>query len=56
MAENACFLSLLMELRSHKTYYKGNKYMEIYRTILYMNNCICTLFHEEVRGSEVISI
>ena len=34
MAKIACFLSLLMELRSHNTCNLGNKYMEIYRTIL----------------------
>ena len=34
MAEIACFLSLLMELKSHNTCIQGNKYMEIYRTIL----------------------
>ena len=29
MAENACFLSLLMDLRSYNTCNQGNKYMEI---------------------------
>ena len=37
MAEIVCFLSLLMGLRSHNTCNQGNKYMEIYRTILCIN-------------------
>ena len=48
MAEIACFLALLMGLRSHKTYNQGNKYMEMCRTILYIN--MCNLFHEGVRA------
>ena len=39
MAEIACFLSLLMALRSHNTCNQGNKYMEMYRTILCINIC-----------------
>ena len=34
MTEIACYLSLLMGLRSHKTCNQGNKYMEMCRTIL----------------------
>ena len=37
MAENACFPSLLMDLRSYNTCNQGNKYMEICRTILCIN-------------------
>ena len=37
MAEITCFLSLLMGLRSHITCNKGNKYIELYRTILGIN-------------------
>ena len=48
MAEIACFLALLMRLRSHKTCNQGNKYLEMCRTILCIN--ICNLFHEGVRG------
>ena len=48
MTEIACFLALLIELRSHKTCNQGNKYMEMCRTILYIN--ICNLFYEGVRG------
>ena len=33
MVEIACFLSLLMGLRSHNTCNQGNKYMEICRTL-----------------------
>ena len=47
MAENACFLLLLMDLRWYNTCNQGNKYMEIYRTILWIN--ICNEFHEGVR-------
>ena len=45
MAAIACFLSLLIGLRSHSTCHQGN-----------MQNNICNYFHEGVRGSEVISI
>ena len=48
MAEIACFLSLLMGLRSHKTSNQGNKYMEMCITKFCIN--ICNLFHERVRG------
>ena len=48
MAEIACFLALLMGLRSHKTRNQGNKDMEMCRTILCIN--ICNSFHEGVRG------
>ena len=48
MAEIACFLALLMGLRSHKICNQENKYMEMCRTILRIN--ICNLFHEEVTG------
>ena len=54
MAEIACFLALLMGLRLHKTCNQGNKYMEMCRTIVCIN--ICNLFHEGVRGQEVILI
>ena len=54
MAEIACFLALLKGLRSHKTCDQGNKYMEMSRTILCINKC--NLFHEGVRGQEVILI
>ena len=54
MAENACFLSLLMDLRSYNTCNQGNKYMEIGQTILCLN--IYKQFHEGLRGYEVISI
>ena len=37
MAEIACFLALIMGLRSHKTCNQGNKYMEMCRTILCTN-------------------
>ena len=37
MTEIACFRSLLMKLRLHNTFNQGNKYMEIYRTILCIN-------------------
>ena len=37
MIKIACFLSLLMGLRSHNTCNQGNKYMEIYRTLLCIN-------------------
>ena len=37
MAEIACFLALLIRLRSHKTFNQGNKYMEMCRTILCIN-------------------
>ena len=40
MAEIACFLSLLMGLRSHNTCNQGIKYMKIYRTTL----CINTMY------------
>ena len=39
MAEIACFLSLLMELRLYNTCNQGNKNIEIYRTILCINIC-----------------
>ena len=48
MTEIACFLALLMGLRSHKTCNQGNKYMEMCRTILCIN--ICNLFHERERA------
>ena len=48
MAEIACLLALLMGLRSYKTCNQGNKYMEMSRTILYIN--ICNLCHEGVRA------
>ena len=48
MAEIACFLSLLMGLRSHNTCNQRTKYMVIYRTILCSN--IRNLFHERVRN------
>ena len=51
MPEIACFLALLMGLRSYKTCNQGNKYMEMCRTILCIN--IFNLFHEVI--SEVIS-
>ena len=53
MAEAACFLSVLMGLRSHNinrpTCNQGNKYMEICRTILCIS--VCNLFREGVRSS-----
>ena len=52
MADIACFLVLLMGLRSRKTCNQENKYMEIYKTILCIN--ICNELHEGERGSEVI--
>ena len=54
MAEIACFLALLMGLKLHKTCNQGNKYIEMCRTILGIN--ICNLFHEGVRGLEIIYI
>ena len=48
MDEIACFLALLMGLRSHKTCNQRNIYMEMCRTILCIN--ICNLFHAGVRG------
>ena len=48
MPEIACFLALVMGLRSHKTRNQANKYMEMCRTILCIN--ICNLFHEVERG------
>ena len=54
MAEIACFLALLMGLKSHKTCNQGNKYIEMCRTKLGIN--ICNLFHEGVRGLEIILI
>ena len=39
MVEIACFLSLLMGLRSHNTCNQGNKYKKMYRTILCINIC-----------------
>ena len=54
MTKIACFLALLMGLRSHKTCNQGNKYMEMCRTILCIN--ICNLFHEGKRGLEIILI
>ena len=47
MIKIACFLALLMELRSHNTYNQENKYMEIYRTILCIN--ICNQFHDYIK-------
>ena len=47
-AEIACFLALLMGLKSHKTCNQGNKYMVMCKTIVCIN--ICNLFHEGVRG------
>ena len=41
MTEIACFLALLMGLRSHKTCNQGNKYMEMCRTILCINTGAC---------------
>ena len=48
IAEIACFLALLMGLKSHKTCNQGNKCMVMCRTILCIN--ICNLFHTGVRG------
>ena len=58
MAENACFLALLIGLRSNETCNQGNKYMVMCRTILYgfgdinkpITLGICNLFHEGVGG------
>ena len=47
MAEIACYLVLLMGLRSHKACNQGNKYMLMCRTILCIN--ICNLFLEFVQ-------
>ena len=46
MAKIACFLALLKGLRSHNTCNRGNKYMEMCRTILCIN--ICNVFHKGV--------
>ena len=47
IAKIACFLALLMRLRSHKTCNQGHKYVKMCRTILCIN--ICNLFNEGVR-------
>ena len=47
MAKIACFLALLMGLRSHKTCNQGLKNMEMCRTILCIN--IMQFINEGVR-------
>ena len=44
---------ILLDLKSHNTCNKGNKYMEKCRTILYIN--IFNLFHEAITGEAVVS-
>ena len=55
MAEIACFLALLMGLRSHKTCNQGNNYMEMCRTNLFTPswNKLHILMHNIVQNNIV---